>query len=215
MKNFIPYLLVVISTIIFTFFLLHSENKIKELEQQTHTKDLHRDSLNNCIDSLIHEIDTLIWESEIWDYNKYESIDTTIVKWPWGREEIYYFKYKNVDNSVDLLNALIFVESSGNDSAYNASEDAVGCLQIRQCMVNDVNRILKRQGKTKRFHYEDRWCRIKSVEIFDIVCKHYGWNTAEEIARCWNGGPRGINNPATAGYWNKVQNKLEENYALR
>ena len=24
----------------------------------------------------------------------YESIDTTIINYPWGREEIYYFKYK-------------------------------------------------------------------------------------------------------------------------
>ena len=24
----------------------------------------------------------------------YESIDTTVLNYPWGREEIYYFKYK-------------------------------------------------------------------------------------------------------------------------
>ena len=28
------------------------------------------------------------------DTIQYESIDTTIILWPWGREEFYYFKYK-------------------------------------------------------------------------------------------------------------------------
>jgi len=28
------------------------------------------------------------------DTTHYEYIDTTIVVYPWGREEIYYFKYK-------------------------------------------------------------------------------------------------------------------------
>ena len=68
------------------------------------------------IDSLRLEIDTLEWKNQIWDFN--------ISK-----------------NTTHLLSALIMVESSNNDSAYNASEDAVGCLQIRKCMVDDVNRI--------------------------------------------------------------------------
>ena len=38
----------------------------------------------------------------------------------------------------------MFVESSYNNLAYNVSEDAVGCLQIRKCMVNDINRILRK-----------------------------------------------------------------------
>ena len=29
------------------------------------------------------------------DTLQYKSIDTTIVNYPWGREEIYYFKYKD------------------------------------------------------------------------------------------------------------------------
>ena len=84
-------------------------NKLKdELEQN-----------NNTIDSLCHEIDTLQWENQIWDFNISQ-------------------------NTTHLLSAMMFVESSYNDSAYNAYEDAVGCLQIRKCMVNDVNRILRR-----------------------------------------------------------------------
>jgi len=136
------------------------------------------------IDSLKLEIDTLNWENQIWDFNMSH-------------------------NTTHLLSALIMVESSNNDSAYNANEDAVGCLQIRKCMVDDVNRILRRQGKDYRFEYHDRWIRNKSIKMFDIYCKHYGLTSAEEIARCWNGGPRGMQNDITSGYWKKVKKNLD------
>ena len=142
------------------------------------------DSLQNVIDSLIHEIDTLTWENQIWDFNISQ-------------------------NTTHLLSAIMFVESSYNDSAYNSYEDAVGCLQIRKTMVDDVNRILRRQKSTNRYHYEDRWLRNKSIKMFDIYCKYYGLTTAEEIARCWNGGPRGMQNEMTANYWKKVKNQLD------
>ena len=103
----------------------------------------------------------------------------------------------------------MFVESSYNDSAYNAYEDAVGCLQIRKCMVNDVNRILRRQKSELRFSYSDRWLRSRSIKMFDIYCKHYGLTTAEQMARCWNGGPRGMQNEMTAGYWKRVKSQLD------
>ena len=169
---------------------------------------------HSIIDSLTHEIDTLQWDRDIWDYDKYESIDTTVIHWPWGREEFYYFKYKETTDWTgttqgELISAIIHVESSNNDSAYCASEDAVGCLQIRQCMVNDVNRILKRQKSTLKFTYKDRWSRDKSTQMFEIYCKYYKLTTAEEIARCWNGGPLGMQNKVTANYWKKVKNKLD------
>ena len=77
-------------------------------------------------------------------------------------------------------------------------------------MVDDVNRILKRQGALHRYTYSDRWSVNKSYEMFDIYCNHYGFTTAEHMARGWNGGPRGIDKPSTIGYWNKVQNELNE-----
>ena len=141
------------------------------------------DSLYNQLDSLHRVIDTLQWEKEIFDYN--------------------------VSYNTEILSAIISVESSNNDSAYNASEDAVGCLQIRKTMVNDVNRILRKRKSPVRFTYEDRWCRYKSINMFKIYCKHYNLTTAEEIARCWNGGPRGLHNPATVNYWKKVQSELD------
>ena len=167
--KYIPYILLPIAVAAFTMSEISNENKIE--------------NLNCTIDSLLLELDTLTWESEIWDNN----IE---------------------NNTTHLLASIMFVESSYNDSAYNVSEDAVGCLQIRQTMVNDINRILKRQDKIKRYSYKDRWCRIKSIEMFDIYCKYYKLNSAEEIARCWNGGPRGMNYQSTTSYWEKVQKDL-------
>lgn len=159
--------------------LVHYEKQIESLEIQT-------DSLNYKIDSLNFEIDTLKWNQEIWEH----TID------------IQY-------DATHLLSALIMVESMGNDSAHARGEDAVGCLQIRKTMVDDVNRILKRKGKIGRFTYHDRWMRYKSIQMFEIYCNHYNLTSNEEIARCWNGGPRGMNKNATTYYWNKVQDYLD------
>ncbi len=161
--------------------ILGLKNTIKQEEVQTQSTI---DSLQNVIDSLYHEIDTLQWENQIWDFNLSH-------------------------NTTHLLSAIMYVESSYNDSAYNSYEDAVGCLQIRKTMVDDVNRILRRQKSDVRFIYDDRWLRNKSIKMFDIYCKHYGLTTAEEIARCWNGGPRGMDKPLTTTYWRKVQENLD------
>ena len=107
-----------------------------------------------------------------------------------------------------LIQALINVESSNNDNAYHSGEDAAGCLQIRRTMVRDVNRILRRQKSQIRFDFEDRWDRQKSIEIFKIYCNHYNLTTPEEKARCWNGGPRGLQKLATKRYWKKVKKQL-------
>ena len=165
----------------FMWAILGLKNSVDQEEFKTQNTI---DSLQTIIDSLHHEIDTLQWENQIWDFNLSQ-------------------------NTTHLLSAIMFVESSYNDSAYNSYEDAVGCLQIRKTMVDDVNRILRRQKSDVRFTYDDRWLRNRSIKMFDIYCKYYGLTTAEEIARCWNGGPRGMQNEMTAGYWKKVKNQLD------
>ena len=174
------YFTFVFTFIVITFLFGSVLDKIDTIEQL----EQHLEQKQFQVDSLIHEIDTLQWENQIWDFNL-------------------------SNNTVHLLSAIIHVESSNNDSAYNAYEDAVGCLQIRKTMVNDVNRILRRQKSDLRFTYDDRWLRDKSIKMFSIYCEHYGLTTAEEIARCWNGGPRGMQNEMTATYWKKVKNKLD------
>ena len=171
---------VVFVMVVIMFLFGNILNKIDTIEQLENQLEQNKFQ----IDSLKLEIDTLQWENQIWDFNL-------------------------SNNTVHLLSAIIHVESSNNDSAYNVYEDAVGCLQIRKTMVNDVNRILRRQKSDLRFSYDDRWLRNKSIKMFDIYCKHYGLTTAEEIARCWNGGPRGMQNKMTANYWKKVKNQLD------
>ena len=169
------FIIILMSAMFYMFF--DKANEVEQLEKQLEQKQFQ-------IDSLKHEIDTLTWENQIWDFNIKFSVS-------------------------HLLSAIMDVESNNNDSAYRANEDAVGCLQIRKCMVDDVNRILRRQKSDIRFTYDDRWLRTKSTQMFGIYCRHYGLNTAEEIARCWNGGPRGMSKPLTATYWRKVQENLD------
>ena len=132
------------------------------------------------IDSLKQEIDTLNWEQKIF--------------------------YQNTNN--EIISAIMFVESSYNNFAYNPNEDAVGCLQIRRCMVDDINRILEIKNLPLRFTYNDRWSREKSIQMFEIYRKYYNLNTYEKIARCWNGGPNGIYKSTTTDYWDRVKNKI-------
>ena len=52
-----------------------------EMDEEIEVHQIEIDSLEDVIES---SIDTV----------QYESIDTTTIYWPWGREEFYYFKYK-------------------------------------------------------------------------------------------------------------------------
>ena len=112
----------------------------------------------------------------------------------------------------DLINALIMVESSGNDSAVgdtHLGEPSIGVLQIRPIMVREVNRILKLKGTKHRYKLKDRWDKEKSIEMFLIWKEfHHSDSNYEEIARSWNGGTKGPKNPRTYNYWKKVENQL-------
>ncbi|MCK9482829.1 MAG: lytic transglycosylase domain-containing protein [Candidatus Marinimicrobia bacterium] len=103
-----------------------------------------------------------------------------------------------------LIQALIQVESSGNDQAIGDGGLAVGCLQIHPIFVKDVNRII---GKDK-YTLQDRYSRAKSIEMANIYLNHYG-GTIEERARKFNGGPNGHQKKATENYWRKVKRELD------
>jgi hypothetical protein len=111
-----------------------------------------------------------------------------------------------------LIDALIIVESQGNDSAVgdtHLGSPSIGVLQIRPIMVREVNRILKLKGTKHRYKMSDRWDRGKSIEMFLIWKEfHHDDSDYEEIARSWNGGPKGPKNPRTYSYWKKVENQL-------
>ena len=133
-------------------------------------------------------------------------------------ETIIELKPKNIQPIItdgDLLTALIFVESRGNDSVIGdrhlVGNEAVGALQIRPIMVREVNRILKIQGKTERFDLKDRFDRQQSIRMF-MVWKNYHHKNSEPevIARNWNGGPKGYKKDRTIKYWNKIEKQLNK-----
>ena len=181
MKTLVKILIILVISFLFYRCILKEEINCGLRDTIDHRHQVI-DSLYNHIDSLYRVIDTLQYEKEIFDYNVIEG--------------------------TQILSAIISVESSNNDSAHAKNEDAVGCLQIRRTMVDDINRILRMKKASIRFKYDDRWNRYKSIKMFEIYCKHYKLTTYEQIARCWNGGPNGLNNPATMVYWEKVQNKI-------
>ena len=117
-----------------------------------------------------------------------------------------------VDETLELVNALIMVESRGNDSAVGDTHlgaPSIGVLQIRPIMVREVNRILKLKGTKHKYKLSDRWDKDKSVEMF-LIWKEFHHNDSdyESIARSWNGGPKGPKNPRTYSYWKKVEQQL-------
>ena len=119
---------------------------------------------------------------------------------------------KSID---DLINALIYVESRGNDSAVgdrHLAEPSVGVLQIRPIMVREVNRICRRIGSNQRFTLKDRFDRDKSIHMFLIWKQfHHKDSDFEVIARSWNGGPRWRKIDRTKKYWEKVEQQLNNN----
>ena len=106
---------------------------------------------------------------------------------------------------------MIQVESRGDSLTIGDNGKAVGILQIHPITVRDVNRILEKRGDTIRYTYEDRTSQKKSIEMFYVWKSYYHIDSDfETIARCWNGGPKGMNKPATEYYWSKVENELNE-----
>lgn len=111
--------------------------------------------------------------------------------------------------SINLVSALIEVESNGNSNAIGDNGNAIGCLQIWKVVVDDINRIYK-----TNFKYSDRTNRIKSVymciEYLTYWGKVYHRKTNlepnnEVYSRIWNGGPYGYKKECTKKYWNKVK----------
>jgi hypothetical protein len=93
---------------------------------------------------------------------------------------------------------MIQVESGGNPDAYNRTEQAAGCLQIRPIMVAEAERL------GIDFTLADRWDCAKSVRFFIELQMIKKRTRYEEMARCWNGGGNGMQIEATAVYWDKV-----------
>jgi len=114
----------------------------------------------------------------------------------------------------ELVNALIQVESNGQDDAVGDNGSAIGCLQIWKIYWLDATERSNIGGK-----YLDCFTRNYSIKIFDAYMKRYAreaWTNpnkfdAEKVARIHNGGPKGYKKTATLKYWKKVKILLDRN----
>lgn len=113
-----------------------------------------------------------------------------------------------------LIPALIWQESGGDDLAVgdlHLVDKAYGCLQCRQPALIDVARATQKYYNAKILLNN----RALSLWAFQQYMKIYAEEkrvgkpvTDEIIARIWNGGPNGWQNPATLIYWYGVKNKM-------
>ena len=101
----------------------------------------------------------------------------------------------------EILNAIEWVESRKDTSAYNASEDANGCLQIRPIMLADYVRItgdhsIKHSDLISTNTSEIYRARELSYKVAEAVLWHYarhiqrkGYDVCvQHMVFIWNGG---------------------------
>jgi len=110
-----------------------------------------------------------------------------------------------MSNISNLISALIIVESSGNDLAVGDGGKAIGPLQIHKAVILDVNRITG-----SNYRHSEMTNRAQARAVCEAYLKAYGKGaTTEQLARRWNGGPRGDTKTATEAYWAKVKKHLK------
>ena len=98
-----------------------------------------------------------------------------------------------------FISAIVSVESNGKWDAKGKNND-VGVLQITPILVRDCNRILGRE----KYTLADRLDSLKSVEMFNVVQKHYNPQRDYHWAlKLWNSG-------APLSYHRKVMDKYNE-----
>ena len=109
-----------------------------------------------------------------------------------------------------LLTAVMYEESRFNDTIVNWKENAVGILQIRPCMLNRVNWILRQQGDSLQFILADRYDSTKSVKMWYIVQKYDNPSYDPQIAcYLWNGGVPRYKEMSHA-YWLRIKDKIND-----
>ena len=81
---------------------------------------------------------------------------------------VYVEKPENKDWEI-FTEAIILKESRGIENAVGDNGKAIGVLQLHKVMVDEANRILVNKKIDKRYTYDDRYSREKSIEIFNVV----------------------------------------------
>lgn len=109
-----------------------------------------------------------------------------------------------------LILALWLVEAGGNLNPPDGKAGEVGPLQIRPCVVEDLNRL----GFACTL--EDARDLTKAKAMCRRYLAHYATRerlgrapAVQDMARIWNGGPKGWRKASTLLYWRKVRAKLK------
>lgn len=98
------------------------------------------------------------------------------------------------DYYLDILTAVVDVESGGDMKAFNRKEEAVGILQVRKCVLDDVNRVYGTD-----YTLNEMYNPFKAITVFNRYMEIYGSDV-----RIWNGGPNGAKKESTQKYLKKV-----------
>lgn len=119
---------------------------------------------------------------------------------------------------MQIILLLINIESDGNTDAIGDNGEAVGCLQIHKCVVDDVNTFRARKGKMKLYTYDDRYSMRESIKIAWEYFTHYVTKErldrqplAKDYALCWNQGPYWFKKEINESYLNKFNRELKKN----
>ena len=100
-----------------------------------------------------------------------------------------------------LIKAVVYVESRGNDSAYNPKENAIGAFQIRDCRIQHYNQLTG-----KNYTHDEMYQHEKAEEVFMYFTQNRDFET---IARAWCSGENGTRK-ASNKYWNLIKHQLNQ-----
>ncbi len=116
---------------------------------------------------------------------------------------------------IKLIPILMIIESGGNCEKVGDNGQAIGCLQIHKCIIDDLNCLTG----YKIYNYEDRWDKEKSIMMCRVYLEYYGRKYEKEtgkkatmkvLSALWNGGPHGWKKKSTEKYWMKVKTELDK-----
>ncbi len=154
---------------------------------------------------------------------KSKDISSQSISQPLINQKIQAFNNIFAKQKNKLINALIQVESRGNNNAVGDHGDAVGPLQIHAEVVKDFNRWTNLDLKhiatedDKKAGKKDMFDRPTAIMVCDKYLSVYGKEyikktgeipTMKILAQIWNGGPNGWKNPNTDHYAAKVLKSL-------
>ena len=134
-------------------------------------------------------------------------ISSLITSFVWAKttpEEKEYIEVVRIEKqTVDwdkLIEAIIWIESNGNDKAVNHKTNAVGCMQITPIYLKQCNKI----AGYEKYKLSDRYNRSKSIEMFNIYQSYFNPDKDLHLAIK-------VHNPkASYIYHRNIENKYKE-----